>query len=191
MPRPLRIQAPGAQYHITSSGNTARTLFRDNEERADFLDMVGDVVAGRGWMCRSYCVLSTHYHLLVETPEPDLAAGMQYLNGRYGQRVNRWRREKGHVFEARYDSVLVEGDGHRLELYRYIALNPVRAGLVENPEDWRWSSYSALLELTPRPPFLDVAGALQDFAETTDQARRRLRTFVADGLSSHGEARSS
>jgi putative transposase len=186
MPRPLRIQAPGAQYHVTSSGNTARTLFRGDKERTDFLDMVGDLVAGRGWVCRSYCLLSTHYHLLVETPEPDLAAGMQYLNGRYGQRVN-WRRgEKGHVFAARYDSVLVEGDGHRLELYRYIALNPVRAGLVENPEDWRWSSYAALLDLAPSPAFLDVAGALQDFAEATDSARTRLRTFVVDGLGSRG-----
>lgn len=186
MPRPLRIQAPGAQYHITSSGNTARTLFRDDEERADFLDIVGDAVVGRGWLCRSYCLLSTHYHLLVETPEPDLAAGMQYLNGRYGQRVNRCRGEKGHVFEARYHSVMLEEDGHRLELHRYIALNPVRAGLVESPEDWRWSSYGALLEITRPPAFLDVAGALHDFADTTDQARRRLRAFVDDGLSSPG-----
>ena len=81
MPRPLRIQAPGAQYHVTSSGNPWRLLFRDDEDRAGFLDIVGDVVAARGWLCRSYCLLSTHYHLLVETPEPDLAAGMQYLNG--------------------------------------------------------------------------------------------------------------
>jgi REP element-mobilizing transposase RayT len=184
MPRALRVQAPGAQYHITSSGNTARKLFRDDNERVDFLDMVGDVVAGRGWRCRSYCLLSTHYHLLIETPESDLAAGMQYLNGRYGQKAN-WRRgENGHVFRARYYSALVEGDGHRLELYRYIALNPVRAGLVKNPEDWRWSSYGALLELAPSPSFLDVAGALQDFAESTDRARTRLRMFIANGLGS-------
>lgn len=184
MPRPLRIQAPGACYHVTASGNTRRTLFRDDAERVDFLDLVADVVAARRWLCRSYCMLSTHYHLLIETPDPDLAAGMQYLNGRYGQRVN-WRRgEKGHVFQARYSSVLVDGDGHRLELYRYIALNPVRAGLAENPEDWPWSSYGALLELAPSPCFLDVAGALEDFAEATDAAQARLRTFVSDGLSS-------
>jgi putative transposase len=184
MPRPLRIQAPGAQYHVTSSGNPWRLLFRDDEDRAGFLDIVGDVVAARGWLCRSYCLLSTHYHLLVETPEPDLAAGMQYLNGCYGQRVNRWRGERGHVFEARYHAALLEGDGHRLELHRYIALNPVRAGLVASPEDSPWSSYCGLLDLTRPPAFLDVAGALQDFAMPTDEARRRLRRFVADGLSS-------
>jgi len=184
IPRPLRIQAPGAYYHITASGNTKRTLFRDDKERVDFLDLLADVVAARGWLCRSYCVLSTHYHLLVETPEPDLAAGMQSLNGRYGQRVN-WRRgEKGHVFQARYHSVLVETDGHRLELHRYIALNPVRAGLVASPEDWPWSSYCGLLEFTRPPAFLDVAGALQDFAMPIAEARRRLRRFVADGLTS-------
>jgi putative transposase len=150
----------------------------------EFLDMVGEVVAERGWLCRSYCLLSTHYHLLIETPDPDLAAGMQYLNGRYGQRVN-WRRgQKGHVFRGRYDAVLVEGEAHRLELYRYIALNPVRAGLAESPEDWPWSSYGALLEIAPRPGFLDVAGALRDFGEAADKARATLRTFVMDGLSS-------
>jgi putative transposase len=184
MPRPLRIQAPGALYHVTSSGNTGRTLFRGDHERLDFLDIVADVVAARGWLCRSYCVLSTHYHLLVETPEPDLAAGMQYLNGRYGQRVNWRREEKGHVFEARYHSMLVERDSHRLELHRYIALNPVRAGLVAFPEDWPWSSYCCLLELAPSPAFLDIVGALRDFAAPIDEARRRLRRFVADGLSS-------
>jgi putative transposase len=184
MPRPPRIQAPGALYHITSSGNTGRTLFRDDEERADFLDIVGGVVTARGWMCRSYCVLSTHYHLLVETPEPDLAAGMQYLNGCYGQRVNRRREEKGHVFEARYHSELVEEEGHRLEVHRYIALNPVRAGLAASPEHWPWSSYSGLLELTRPAAFLDVAGALRDFAMPADEARTKLRRFVGDGLGS-------
>ncbi len=182
MPRPLRLQIAGGLYHVTTRGNLGRTAFESDPERQQFLDVLGVGVERHGWSCRSYCVLSTHYHALVLTPEPDIAAGMQYVNGRFGQWVNWSREQRGHLFEGRYKSILIESDSHLLEVYRYIALNPVRAGLVRDPEDWAWSSLGALLGRWEAPAFLDVQAALGDFASIASAARRRLRQFVRDGI---------
>ena len=107
---------------------------------------------------------------------------MQYLNGRYGQWANWNRTERGHIFDGRYGAVLVESQGHATEIHRYIALNPVRAGLVVKPEAWKWSSYRALLGLADPLPLLAVDAALADFGSTPEQARRKLRSFVSDAL---------
>jgi putative transposase len=120
--------------------------------------------------------------LLFLTPQPDIAAGMQYLKGRYGQWVNWSRGQRSHLFEGRYCAVLVESESHALELHRYIALNPVRAGLVRDPEAWRWGSLRALLGRERAPDFLDVRAALDEFGQTASTARRRLRMFVRDGV---------
>jgi putative transposase len=182
MPRPLRLQIPDGLFHLTTRSNPGRLVFEHDDERLEFLAVVEELVARRGWSCRSYCLLSTHYHLLCLTPEPDLAAGMQFLNGSYAQWANYARRGRGHVFEGRYGSVHVQTDSHAWEVHRYIALNPVRAGLVDNPLDWRWSSLPALLGLREPEPFLDVEGALQQFGTRTVSARRRLRSFIWEGL---------
>jgi putative transposase len=147
-----------------------------------FLALVDELVGRHGWSCRSYCLLSTHYHLLVLTPEPDLAAGMRYLNGRYGQWANWHREEGGHVFNGRYGARMVTSEGHALEVHRYIALNPVRAGLVRNPLDWPWSSLRALLGRRKPESFLDVQSVLGEFGPSEVTARRRLRSFIWDGL---------
>lgn len=182
MPRPARIQISGALYHVTAQANTGRVAFTDDVDRVNFLELVEEVVQRRQWSCRSYCLLSTHYHLLVLTPEPDLAAGMQYLNGRYGQWAN-WRRsERGHVFGGRYGSRMVTSEGHALEVHRYIALNPVRAGLVGNPLDWPWGSLRALLGRRKPESFLDLQSVLDEFGPSARSARRRLRSFIWDGL---------
>ena len=130
----------------------------------------------------AYCLMTTHYHLLVQTAQADLAAGLQYLNGRYAQRINRRRGEKGHLFDARYGSAFVETEQHVLSVHRYIALNPVTAGIVARPQDWPWSSYRALLRLTPAPTFLDAEAALRFFGATPEVGRARLVEFVQDGL---------
>lgn len=182
VPRPHRVQVAGGLYHVTAQSNIGRLVFRDDRERKRFLVFLGATIARQGWSCRSYCLLSTHYHLLVATPQADIAAGMQFLNGRYGQWANWNRTERGHVFNSRYGAVLVESQGHAAELYRYIALNPVRAGLVTKPERWKWSSYAALLGLVKPLPVLDVKAALAEFGSTEVEARRRLRSFVAEGL---------
>jgi REP-associated tyrosine transposase len=182
MPRSPRLQIPDGLFHLTTRSNTGRLVFERDDERAEFLSVVDELVTRRRWSCRSYCLLSTHYHLLFLTPEPDLAAGMQWLNGRYAQWANYARRERGHVFEGRYGSTHVQSDGHAYEVHRYIALNPVRAGLVENPLDWRWSSLPALLGVREPEPFLDLDGALEQFGPTLVSARRQLRTFIWDGV---------
>ncbi len=182
MPRPPRLQVAGALYHVIARASVGRVAFQGDRERAQFLDVFAATVARYGWSCRAYCVLTTHYHLLLVPPQPDLAAGMQYLNGRYAQWANWSRGERGHIFEGRYRSVLVESGSHALELQRYIALNPVRAGLVRDPEAWRWSSLRFLMGRERSPAFVDVAAALADFGHTARVARRRLRTFIRDGI---------
>jgi REP-associated tyrosine transposase len=182
VPRPPRIQVAGGLYHITTQANFGRLVFQDDRERAHFLEVLTTVVRRHSWSCRDYCLLSTHYHVFVETPDPDIAEGMQYLNGRYAQWANKKRGERSHVFADRYASVQVKTGSHALEIHRYIALNPVRAGLVREPEDWPWSSLPALLGRERPPAFLDVNGALGLFGSTTSTARRRLRMFIRDGL---------
>ncbi len=182
MPRALRPQLPNGLYHVTANGNFGRIAFESTVERQQFLDLLGVTVERHGWSCRSYCVLSTHYHLLVLTPEPDISAGMQYLNGRFGQWANWNRGQRGHLFEGRYGSVLIESDAHLLEVYRYIALNPVRAGLVRDPVEWPWSSLGAVLGRSAPPEFLDVSAALAEFGRSVGGARRRLRLFIQDGV---------
>lgn len=182
MPRPPRPQYAGGVYHVTAQSNTGRIAFEEDLEREWFLELLLAVVERRRWSCRSYCLLSTHYHLLIRTPEPDIAAGMQYLNGCYAQRAN-WRREEdGHVFKRRYRARTVTTEAHALEIHRYIALNPVRAGLVRNPLDWKWSSLAALLGRCRPDEFLDAQSVWAEFGPGVVSARRRLRTFVWDGL---------
>lgn len=182
MPRPPRVQVAGGLYHITTHSNFGRVVFEDDRERAHFLNVLATVVRRHGWSCRDYCLLSTHYHVFVETPMPDIAEGMQYLNGRYAQWANWNRGERSHVFEDRYGSVLVKTDSHALEVHRYIALNPVRAGLVRNPEDWPWSALPSLLGPEKPAGLLDVAAVHGLFGSTRSNARRSLRRFVQDGL---------
>lgn len=182
VPRPPRLQVVGGLYHVTAHSNVGRVVFRDDEERAEFLAVLELGVTRCGWSCRSYCILSTHFHLLIATPEPDLSAGMQYVNGRYAQWANWHRSERSHVFEGRFRSVLVETESHAIEVHRYIALNPVRAGLVRDPEQWPWSSLPAILGSERPLPFLDVDTVLAEFGTTRATARRRLRRFVRDGL---------
>jgi putative transposase len=182
VPRPPRIQVAGGLYHVTAHSNLGRVVFRDDAERARFLEVVDAGVTQCGWSCRSYCLLSTHYHLLVETPNPDISAGMQYINGRYAQWANWFREERSHLFQGRFGAELVRTESHALEVHRYIALNPVRAGLVRDPEDWPWSSLGAVLGRERPPGFLDVDAVLAEFGANKPTARRLLRRFLRDGL---------
>lgn len=131
---------------------------------------------------QSYCLMGNHYHLVLETPEGNLAQAMRQLNGVYSQGFNRRHGRVGHLFQGRYRSLLVEEGRHLVELARYVVLNPVRAGLVERPEDWEWSSYGAALGLVSCPPFLSVDGLLAAFGSFLPDARQAYRTFVEAGL---------
>ncbi len=122
--------------------------------------------------------MTTHYHLLVRTPNPDLAAGMQRLNGHYAMGFNRRHSGRGHVFERRYASVPVTRESHLVELSRYLALNPVRAGLCDRPASWLWSSYRFFLGVDRPPRYLAVDWLLLQFGANRDRARERFRDFV-------------
>ena len=181
MARPLRVLFPGALYHLTSRGNNRARVFRSPADYESFFDVVAQVVDRYGWLCHSYCVLGNHYHLLVETPHPNLPVGMRQLNGVFTQRYNRRHERCGHLFQARYTAVLVEAESHLLEVVRYIARNPVRARLCPEPAGWKWSSYPAFLGLVPRPAFLTDSWILRHFAQDRATARDGLRRFVEGG----------
>ncbi|MDQ2983909.1 MAG: transposase [Actinomycetota bacterium] len=184
MARPPRIQVAGGTYHLTARGNFGRTMFPRTDDRRSFSFALQDVVNRHAWICHGYCFMTTHYHLLVTTPEADLAKGMQRLNTRYATYLNHTRGEQGHVLQGRYGSVLVEGESHLLELVRYLALNPVRAGMCDHPLDWPWSSYRALVYRAPRPDFLTTSLIHPLFASDPIRAAQAIREVVEDGLSS-------
>ena len=143
MDRPLRIEFPGAVYHITSRGNDRKEIFGDDLDRKAFLEILYRDCARYHWLCHAYCLMDNHYHLLIETPEGNLSLGMRQLNGVYTQWFNRVHGRVGHVFQGRFKGIVVQKDSHLIEAARYIVLNPIRAKLVKNPNQWIWSSYSA------------------------------------------------
>lgn len=166
---------------MTSRGNNHARVFLTASDCESFLEVLGHVVDRYGWLCHSYCLLGNHYHLLVETPQPNLPSGMRQLNGVFTQRYNRRRTRCGHLFQARYKAILVDADSHLLAAVRYIAWNPVRAGLCSEPAAWRWSSYPAMLGLSPCPAFLTVSSILGRFGRERAAARAHLSRFVEAG----------
>jgi putative transposase len=180
MPQGPRGPLPAGFYHVTTRTTFGRTMFRVASDRLRFLIWVGDVCARHEITVLAYCLLTTHYHLLLRIDRADeLQAAMHRLNGVYGGWFNREYAEYGRLFARRYTHVPVASHGHLLELFRYIAGNPGRAGLCDLPEEWRWSSYRASLGIDPAPPWLDALWAFSLFGGTADRARERLREFVA------------
>ena len=137
------MEYPGAIYHVTSRGNAQSDIYLDDSDRETFLITLSEVATRFGWICHAYCLMSNHYHLVIETPKANLALGMRQLNGVYTQRFNRTHHRVGHVFQGRYKAILVERDAYLLELSRYVVLNPVRAKMVNDVSQWPWSSYRA------------------------------------------------
>ncbi len=182
MARPLRIEFPGAIYHVTSRGNARRRIFLDDSDRETFLSTLAWVVERFGWVCHAYCLMDNHFHLMIETPEPNLSRGMRQLNGVYTQGFNRRHRKVGHLFQGRFKAILVERDSYLLELARYVVLNPVRAKLVKAPEDYLWSSYRPTLGLDPVPNGLTIDWLLGQFAKTKPAGRQRYAAFVQAGI---------
>ncbi|MFC2099771.1 transposase [Candidatus Bipolaricaulota bacterium] len=156
-------------------------MFLDDEDRMRFIDVFSDVVERFGWICYAYCLMSNHYHLLVETPRANLSRGMRHLNGIYTQSFNRKHRQAGHVFQGRFKSILIERESHLLETARYIVLNPMRAKMVDHPRQWRWSSYCATSGEIGAPGCLSIDWLLAQFHAQRKQARLEYRRFVEDG----------
>ena len=181
MARPLRLEYPGALYHVTSRGNARARIFLDDDDHRRFLDLLGAVCARHNWRIPAYCLMGNHYHVVLETPEPTLCKGMRQLNGVYTQDFNRRHRKSGHVFQGRYTAIVVDKDKYLLELARYVVLNPVRAAMVKSPGQWPWSSYRATIGKTPTPPWLNIDFLLAQFSARKGEARERYVRFVAEG----------
>lgn len=177
------IEVPGGFFHVTSRGVTGRTLFRDDWDSMAWLNMVARVVRRYRWRVFAYCAMPNHFHLVIQTPEPTKTVGMHHLNASYAQRFNTRYEGWGHVFQGRYDAKPIETDEHLLECCRYVVLNPVRAAIVREPDEWPWSSYRATAGLAPPTPVVDTPGVLELFAGAADPCEA-YRRFVAEG---HGQ----
>lgn len=182
MARPLRIEYPGAVYHITGRGNAGQRIFRDDQDRQSFLTVLSSVVERYHWLCHAYCLIDNHYHLLLETPDANLSLGMRQLNGIYTQAYNRRHKTFGHVFQGRFKAILVDKDRYLLELCRYVVLNPVRAGVVRKIEQWDWSSYRSTAGMRNAPAWLTIDWILSLFGGSRAEAQKRYQLFVKDGL---------
>ncbi len=175
MARPIRIEFHDGVYHIMSRGNAKAPIFLDDADRILFIDILAKTISVHKWLCQAYCLMNNHYHLLIETPEPNLSSGMHLLNGMYTQGFNKRHSRTGHVFQGRYKSIVIEKESYLLELTRYIVLNPVRAGYVDNPDTYRWSSFKATAGLIQTPGFLHTDSILEHFGSSR---KRSVRAFI-------------
>jgi REP-associated tyrosine transposase len=180
MPRRARRQEAGLTYHAYAHAIRDEVIYRDRFDRQEFLRLLEEAVRAFDWLCHAYCEMATHYHLLVTTPAPNIAAGMQSLNSRYAEYFNRRHHVCGHLFRGRYGAVPIESEIHFLTEFRYITRNPVRAGICTKADKWPWSSYRATLGLGDHPTFLTSERTLLLFSRHRDEARRQLRLFVND-----------
>jgi putative transposase len=183
MPREPRHQAVGGIYHITARGNRRQLIFEDDRDRIQFLDLFARISRALSWICHGYCLMANHYHVVVETPEPNLSSGMHRLNSGYAHWFN-WRHGvDGHLFQGRFHAVFIESNWHLIELSRYLALNPVRGQLCKRPSAWQWGSYRFLAGAVDLPPpFLAVDRVLGYFGTHRETARETFAQYVEAGL---------
>ncbi len=161
MARPLRLNFAGGVYHVTARGNERKALVRDDRDRARFVDTLAQMVQQYRVACHAWVLMTNHYHLLLETPTPNLSLAIRHLNGVYTQAFHRRHRRVGHLFQGRFKAIVVEKEAHLLELCRYVVLNPARAGLVAHPRRYGWSSYRATAGEAPVPSWLTVDWTLE------------------------------
>jgi len=179
MGRPLRIAFDGAHYHVTSRGNEGKDVFKSQKDREQFLLYLESAVFRYGAVIHAYCLMSNHYHLLLETPLGNLSQIMKHINGAYTNYFNIKRKRCGHLFQGRYKAILIDADEYAKELSRYIHLNPVRARMVPRPEEYRWSSYLDYIGERNRPEWLKTAFLLDCFGKGMN-ACENYRRFVED-----------
>lgn len=175
------MQIAGGHYHVSARGTAKAAIFTTDEDRLRFVRILGDVVEQHRWRLYAYCLMKNHYHLALTTPEPNLGMGMSRLNQLYAQWFNHRHDRVGHLFQERYWSQLLEDEAHVLAVVRYIAANPVRAGLCDRAREWPWSSARATAGVVPVPRFLDVAWVLRTFATDTGEAGAIYERMVDAG----------
>ncbi len=182
MTRPLRVEYPGAVYHITAHGNQRKKIFLDDIDRRIWLSIFEKTYVRYNWVCYAYCLMSNHYHAVIETPDGNLSKGMRHLNGVYTQSSNRKHNRVGHIFQGRFGSILVDKDSYLLELCRYVELNPVRAKMVTTAMEWPWSSIRVITGRAPHPSWLLKDVILSYFATDKQKAMKAYGDFVNAGM---------
>ena len=184
MVRPLRVEFAGAVHHVMSRGNARGAIVADDADRWRWLRLLERATLRHGWRVFALALMDNHYHVFLQTPEPNLSVGLQQLNSGYATYFNARHRRVGHVLQGRFRSIVVEEHGYWLELSRYVHLNPVRAGLVSRPEDWAWSSYAGYHRPARRLKWVDYGRVLAEFGGDTPAGRTAYRDYVAEGLRS-------
>lgn len=182
MTRPLRLQFPGALYHVTSRGDRRERIYCDDTDRIVWLNLLGQACDRYNFLVYSFCQMGNHYHILLETAEGNLSQGMRHLNGIYTQYFNRRHKLVGHLFQGRYKAILVQKESYLLELARYVVLNPLRAGMVRSLNDWIWSSHHFVVEECSPPKWLDRDTLLVQFGASRNEAIQAYCAFVMAGL---------
>lgn len=181
MVRPLRIQFPGAVYHVTSRGTRRGPIFHDARDYHIWQNLLGETAARYNFTVHAFCQMPNHFHLLVETADGNLSQGMRHLNSRYAQRFNYRYRNCGPLLQGRFHAVLIEHQSQLLEVARYVVLNPVRARLARSEADWQWSSHAYLIGHRPAPFWLSSEWLLAQFGPTPVSARDAYIRFVEQG----------
>lgn len=180
MSRPLRLEYPGAIYHVTSRGNARSDIYITQQDRHTFLNVLAEVCEHYNWYCYAWCLMTNHYHLVIETADANLSRGMRQLNGAYTQSFNRVHQRVGHLFQGRYKAILIEKDGYLLEVIRYVLLNPVRAHMVRTAGQYPWSSYRAMINKVAAPDWLAKGWVLGHFGKREATAQKHFINFIRD-----------
>jgi putative transposase len=182
MSRPLRIEFPGAVYHVTSRGDRRESIFADDVDRVALLAVIEQALERFDAQMLAYCLMGNHYHFVLHTRNANLSLLMRHINGVYSQRFNRRHGLVGHLLQGRFKAILVDRDAYLLAVCRYVELNPVRAAMVDAPADWPWSSYRSHVGLASGPAWLDTPGLhaylLGHDARTPADARRAGRLYA-------------
>ncbi|MBI3595660.1 MAG: transposase [Nitrospirae bacterium] len=176
MSRPLRIEFPGAYYHVMNRGLEYRSIFQSDDDREMFLDLLADVSSRWGARILCYCLMKNHYHLCIQTSAIPLSRVMRHVDGVYTQRFNRRHKRDGPLFRGRYRAIIIEEDAYLQAVARYIHRNPVKEGLVQHPERYGWSSLRYYMNDRGSPGWLDTGMLLGYF----DGDRRKLLMFMRE-----------
>lgn len=182
MARPLRIEYPGAFYHVIQRGNERKAIFISEQDRTKFYEYLTALHTRYKVNIHTYCLMNNHYHLILETKNANLTKAMHYLNTSYTVYFNVKRKRAGHLFQGRYKAILVEADAYLHQLSRYIHLNPVRIGLVKDPADYPYSSYKYFISSTKSPDWLNTGFILSLFDSNANKARSLYKKFVLEGI---------
>ena len=178
MARPLRVEYPGAFYHVINRGNAGEDVFKSLRDREKFIEYLETASLRFSIRIHTYCLMTNHYHLLVETPEANLSRAIQWINVSYAVYFNVKRQRSGHLFQGRFKALLVDADEYLKHLSRYIHLNPVRAKMVESAADYPWSSYPFFIGKEKIPQWLAADWLLSQFGKNLREAKKNYKAFV-------------